>query len=280
MQNTLRYIRNMFGRADVWSHMCVVVTFSERKSAFFREIHTNFQNHFKPRLEALIDEEYENERTDPIRFFFVDSKVGQMDPESESELDQLIDFASSLKPMPTTRLAVPDPLIRKVTRYEETKTVAVQTAPRLIEVTLANGTVTHEPDGEVKTTVTETRFLVKREFIEAPDPKRPNEKCIVSEEREAERRTKAEIIGGTMLRKQYCMECTDRYRRTWTLVTWFNGKITLEDEQEERFVQPTRVEETDSAWTWRDTLEMIATVAKTVIEVAVPVVSLLTGGSD
>ncbi|KAK2942831.1 hypothetical protein BLNAU_22249 [Blattamonas nauphoetae] len=246
MRNTLRYIRNMFGRADVWSHMCVVVTHSERQSAIFSDYHEIFLTEFKRGLEDLIDAEFENERTDPIRLFFVDSKVGQMDPETESELDQLVEFAASLNPMPTTSLTVPDPLIRKVTHYEETNIVSEQTVQRYIQVTHAHGAVTSEPDGEVKTTVTETQFLTKREFYDPPDPAQPDQYCIVSEEREPEYSTKEEIIGATMLGKKFCMKRNDQYLRKWTQITWLDGTTSTRDVEEECLFQPQYVNDASS----------------------------------
>ncbi|KAK2954075.1 hypothetical protein BLNAU_10892 [Blattamonas nauphoetae] len=231
MHNALRYIRNMFGRTNVWNHLCVVVTHCERGTDLFHTNYELFQNEFKPGLEELIDTDYENERTDPIRFFFVNSKLNKLDPETKLEFDHLIDFASSLNPMPTTGLSIPDPLLLKVTRYEDTKTVSEQTAPRYIKVTHVDGTKTHERDGVVETTVTQRKFLIKREFKDAPDPNKPDLKCIVSEERKPEFTTEEEIYGATMLRKQYCMKTDDRSIRKWTQVTWLSGRVSDEDEE-------------------------------------------------
>ncbi|KAK2960554.1 hypothetical protein BLNAU_4452 [Blattamonas nauphoetae] len=250
MFSTLQYIRNMFGRTDVWSHMCVVVTHSERQSEIFGENHDIFQTYFKPGLESFIDAEYENERTDPIRLFFVDSKVGQMDPETELELDQLIEFASSLNPLPTTNLIIPDPLIHKLTHYQETNIVSEQTVPRLIEVTHTDGTVAHAPDGEVKTTVTETRYLTKCEYAAPLDPTQPDQYCIVSEEREPEYSVEEEIIGATMLRKHYCLERDFQVLRAWTLVTWLDGTTSIEDEEEENLFQPQDANEANRDQEW------------------------------
>ncbi|KAK2945913.1 hypothetical protein BLNAU_19129 [Blattamonas nauphoetae] len=97
-QTSLRHLRNMFAKPEIYPHLCLIITHTDSQQK-----KTQFLNNMLPELNALIDQLFENQRRDhgDLPIFFFDSAINP-DRATKAEKERFLAHVATLSAISTS----------------------------------------------------------------------------------------------------------------------------------------------------------------------------------
>ncbi|KAK2954923.1 hypothetical protein BLNAU_10062 [Blattamonas nauphoetae] len=162
IQTTLRYLRNMFAKPDIYQHLCLIITHTDKQLK-----KTQFLNRMLPIMNKEIDELFENQRSEhgELPIFFFDSAIIP-DRATKAEKERFLAHVATLSAISTSDINRFDARYKLVTEeiIEETR----PGSPRRHMITIVrNGIQENSEEGDMMpVTIHQKKKQLKQECWE------------------------------------------------------------------------------------------------------------------